>query len=151
MADIVQYYGTGRRKSAIARVFLRPGSGKFTVNGSRYLLIELPDHGLPLTLGETFHELRVAGMMPILTHPERNATLQRSPERMIEWLENGMLVQITAGSVTGKMAAIVEKLVELIVHKYDLAARFQHAGELIKRRFRVRRRRHHILGDDDVK
>ncbi|RRA48720.1 30S ribosomal protein S9 [Acidipila sp. EB88] len=32
MADLVQYYGTGRRKSAIARVFLRPGSGKFSVN-----------------------------------------------------------------------------------------------------------------------
>jgi len=27
------FYGTGRRKEAIARVFLRPGSGKFTVNG----------------------------------------------------------------------------------------------------------------------
>ncbi|HZQ90319.1 MAG TPA: 30S ribosomal protein S9 [Terriglobales bacterium] len=33
MADLVQYYGTGRRKSSIARVFLRPGSGEFTVNG----------------------------------------------------------------------------------------------------------------------
>jgi small subunit ribosomal protein S9 len=33
MADLVQYYGTGRRKSSVARVFLRPGSGKFTVNG----------------------------------------------------------------------------------------------------------------------
>jgi small subunit ribosomal protein S9 len=33
MADLVQYYGTGRRKSAIARVFLRPGSGSFKVNG----------------------------------------------------------------------------------------------------------------------
>lgn len=32
MADQVQYYGTGRRKSSVARVFLRPGSGKFTVN-----------------------------------------------------------------------------------------------------------------------
>jgi small subunit ribosomal protein S9 len=32
MADLVQYYGTGRRKSAVARVFLRPGTGKFTVN-----------------------------------------------------------------------------------------------------------------------
>ena len=32
MAQQVQYYGTGRRKSSIARVFLRPGSGKFTVN-----------------------------------------------------------------------------------------------------------------------
>src|SRR5437667_12822420 len=33
MADLVQYYGTGRRKSAIARVFLRPGTGDFKVNG----------------------------------------------------------------------------------------------------------------------
>jgi small subunit ribosomal protein S9 len=36
MADLVQYYGTGRRKSAIARVFLRPGSGNFTVNKKAY-------------------------------------------------------------------------------------------------------------------
>ncbi len=33
MAELVQYYGTGRRKSAIARVFLRPGTGEFQVNG----------------------------------------------------------------------------------------------------------------------
>jgi small subunit ribosomal protein S9 len=36
MAEFIQYYGTGRRKSAIARVFLRPGSGKFTVNGKEF-------------------------------------------------------------------------------------------------------------------
>jgi len=33
MAEQVQYYGTGRRKSAVARVYLRPGSGDFQVNG----------------------------------------------------------------------------------------------------------------------
>jgi len=33
MATQQQYYGTGRRKSAIARVFLRPGKGQITVNG----------------------------------------------------------------------------------------------------------------------
>ena len=27
------YYGTGRRKSAVARVFLKPGNGQFVVNG----------------------------------------------------------------------------------------------------------------------
>lgn len=32
MAD-VRYYGTGRRKNAIARVWLVPGSGKFSING----------------------------------------------------------------------------------------------------------------------
>jgi small subunit ribosomal protein S9 len=36
MAELVQYYGTGRRKTAIARVFLRPGSGDFKVNGRAF-------------------------------------------------------------------------------------------------------------------
>jgi len=33
MAELVQYYGTGRRKSAVARVYLRPGCGDYKVNG----------------------------------------------------------------------------------------------------------------------
>ena len=33
MADIRRFYGTGRRKSSVARVILTPGKGKITVNG----------------------------------------------------------------------------------------------------------------------
>jgi len=43
MADRVEYYGTGRRKSSIARVFLRPGTGEFRVNDlpfERYFVTE---------------------------------------------------------------------------------------------------------------
>ena len=36
MAELVQYYGTGRRKTAIARVYLRPGSGELKVNGRAF-------------------------------------------------------------------------------------------------------------------
>ena len=36
MAEVIQYYGTGRRKTAIARVYLRPGSGDFKVNGRAF-------------------------------------------------------------------------------------------------------------------
>jgi len=36
MSELVQYYGTGRRKTAVARVFLRPGSGDFKVNGRAF-------------------------------------------------------------------------------------------------------------------
>ena len=32
MTNLVQYLGTGRRKSAVARVFLRPGSGRIRIN-----------------------------------------------------------------------------------------------------------------------
>lgn len=32
MSDMIQYYGTGRRKTAAARVYLRPGKGNLEVN-----------------------------------------------------------------------------------------------------------------------
>ena len=54
----VTYYGTGRRKTASARVFMRPGSGNFLVNG-RTLEDFLPSKVLrmvvrhPLTSTET--------------------------------------------------------------------------------------------------
>ena len=36
MAAAVQYYGTGRRKTSTARVFLRPGSGSLTINTRKF-------------------------------------------------------------------------------------------------------------------
>ncbi|HEY6306257.1 MAG TPA: 30S ribosomal protein S9 [Candidatus Angelobacter sp.] len=58
MADQVQYYGTGRRKSSVARVFLRPGSGKFQVNGrelDKYFMTEAQrvEVKQPLVVSET--------------------------------------------------------------------------------------------------
>ena len=34
--SVIQYYGTGRRKTSTARVFLRPGSGTITVNAREF-------------------------------------------------------------------------------------------------------------------
>jgi len=36
VAATVQYLGTGRRKSSVARVFLRPGKGEIKVNGRSF-------------------------------------------------------------------------------------------------------------------
>ncbi|MDN5341745.1 30S ribosomal protein S9 [Oceanotoga sp. DSM 15011] len=36
MAEFIDYYGTGRRKTAVARVHLRPGTGKIKINGKDY-------------------------------------------------------------------------------------------------------------------
>ena len=74
---------------------------RYTINGTEYLLIELPDFNIPTHTEEVLYNLRVAGLTPILTHPERNQTLQRTPQRLQEWIASGLLVQVTAGSVTG--------------------------------------------------
>ena len=36
MAEAIQNYGTGRRKSATARVFIRPGTGEIVVNKRKF-------------------------------------------------------------------------------------------------------------------
>ena len=86
--------------------------GKYSINGFEYLLIELPDYSISPGLQETFFELRKAGLTPILTHPERNPALQGDPTRMLPWLRDGMLTQVTAGSVLGHMGKRAQRLAE---------------------------------------
>ena len=83
---------------------------KFSINGMGYLLVELPDYGLPRSLTDTFYQMQLAGITPILTHPERNPTLQKNSSRLVEWLRNGLLVQVTAGSVLGHMGKAAEHM-----------------------------------------
>jgi len=83
---------------------------QFSINGLGYLLVELPDYGLPPGLTETYYQLRLAGLTPILTHPERNPTLQNEPERMIEWLRGGLLIQMTADALTGHKGQRAQKM-----------------------------------------
>ena len=83
---------------------------KFSINGSGYLLVEIPDYGISPGLTEIFYQLQIAGLIPILTHPERNPTLQADRQRMMDWLRGGVLVQVTAGSVVGRMGRHAERM-----------------------------------------
>jgi protein-tyrosine phosphatase len=94
---------------------------RYTVNGKNYLMVELPDFGLSPNLGETFYEFQRAGITSVLTHPERNPTLQKDPKRLEEWMRNGLLLQVTTSSVTGKMGKDAERM----AHKL-LADRWVH-------------------------
>jgi len=89
---------------------LRITPRKYTINAGDYLLIELPDYALPINLPETLYEMQLLGLTPILTHPERNPTLQFDPNRMVEWLRGGMLIQITAASIMGRFGRVAEKM-----------------------------------------
>ncbi len=82
---------------------------KYTINGHRYLLVEFPDSAIAPTMSRTFYELALAGMMPIITHPERNPILARQPERMAEWLRGGALIQVTASSLSGRFGPLAER------------------------------------------
>jgi protein-tyrosine phosphatase len=83
---------------------------KYSINGFGYLLVEIPDYGISRGLTEIFYQLQLAGLTPILTHPERNPTLQTDRLRMMDWLRGGVLVQVTAGSVVGRMGKHAERM-----------------------------------------
>jgi protein-tyrosine phosphatase len=82
---------------------------RYTINGHNYLLVEFPDSSISPNTAQTFYELSLSGMTPIITHPERNLILARQPERMWEWLQAGALIQVTANSLTGRFGALAER------------------------------------------
>jgi small subunit ribosomal protein S9 len=90
----IQYYGTGRRKSAVARVYLRPGAGKLSVN-KRDFEEYFPNRVLkmiirqPLLITETAEKFDItvnvngggtAGQAGAIRHGIARALLEFNPE-----------------------------------------------------------------------
>jgi protein-tyrosine phosphatase len=73
----------------------------YTIEGTNYLLVEFSNYSIPAQIDNFFGMLGSSGITPIITHPERNPLLQKNPEKVLQWIELGCAVQVTAGVVTG--------------------------------------------------
>jgi protein-tyrosine phosphatase len=73
----------------------------YTIGDTNYLLVELSNFSVPIQIADCFIRLGDRGLTPILTHPERNPILQQTPQRVLEWAEQGCLIQVTASALTG--------------------------------------------------
>ena len=74
----------------------------YTINNSRYILIEFPYNYMPSNTKEILFSLALQGVWPIITHPERNLAIIKKPSLLFDMLYGNVLVQITAGSLTGE-------------------------------------------------
>jgi protein-tyrosine phosphatase len=83
---------------------------RYTIAAKQYLLVELSEHGIPPQVDDGLFKLQSAGIVPIITHPERNAILQQRPARVLEWADAGCLVQVTASAVTGFWGPIAKRV-----------------------------------------
>jgi len=83
----------------LERALVQPHT--YTIGDTNYLLIELSNYSVPVQITDCFIKLGDRGLTPILTHPERNPILQQTPQRVLEWAEQGCLVQVTASALTG--------------------------------------------------
>jgi small subunit ribosomal protein S9 len=103
----IQYYGTGRRKTAVARVYLRPGSGKITVNRRDF------DEYFPNQV------LKMVIRQPLL--------LTETAERF------DILVNVDGGGPTGQAGAIRHGISRaLLEYNAELRPRLKAAGFLTR-------------------
>lgn len=85
---------------------------KYTINGSRYLLVEFSDYGIPRSITTVFRGMRSSGVIPVITHPERNRLICDDLTCLQEWMKAGCLIQITAASLTGRFGKSAQELAE---------------------------------------
>ncbi len=79
---------------------LRAGDVLTLADHRLHVLLELP-HELYFPLEPVLDQLHTAGMVGILSHPERNQGLLKKPSLLEPLVEYGCLMQVTAGSLLG--------------------------------------------------
>jgi len=67
------------------------------------LLLEFPYLGWPLQLADLVFDLQLRGFRIVLAHPERNVDVQHEPERLRPLVDSGVVVQLTAASLDGRL------------------------------------------------
>ena len=82
----------------------------------RHVLLELP-HELYVPLEGLLRTLRAAGMVGILSHPERNQGILREPQIVERLVRAGCLMQVTAGSLVGAFGRQICEFSEWLVEE----------------------------------
>src|SRR4030042_5709502 len=73
-----------------------------TVNDrGRYLMVEFAFQGIPYQAEEFLFQLLTRGIIPIISHPERNMEIGQRPKRYYEMVRMGCLGPVKAMSLTG--------------------------------------------------
>ena len=107
-----------------AEVYIRPETARQaqdgqapTLNGSRYMLVELPLQAYPRYTDQVLFELQVKGFKPVLAHPERYVALQDDVELFFRIVERGNLAQVTGGSLLGHFGRKVQRTAETMLER----------------------------------
>ncbi|KAB2336556.1 tyrosine protein phosphatase [Cytobacillus depressus] len=78
-------------------------------NGGQYLFIELPSGHVPRYTEQLLYEIQMAGLIPIIVHPERNSEMIENPDILYQLVKRGSLTQVTASSIAGYFGKKIKK------------------------------------------
>jgi protein-tyrosine phosphatase len=76
--------------------------GRIRLDGGKYVLVEYPFMMVPPQSARVLDHIVAGGHIPIIAHPERYANVTTSSTLPQEWREHGALLQVNAGSITGR-------------------------------------------------
>ena len=86
-----------------------------TFNHGKYMLIEFQVHQLPDSQKQQLFDLKMAGVTPIIAHPERYKPVQDDISIVAEWLAAGCIIQVDAGSPLGYLGSSSQVASEKII------------------------------------
>jgi protein-tyrosine phosphatase len=87
-----------------------------TINDAgKFILLELPSQMVPNGAKDEIFALKLNGVTPIITHPERNAVIQHDPNLLYDLIQMGALAQVTAMSLTGDFGEFIARTSEALV------------------------------------
>ncbi len=90
---------------------------KYAVNHKRYVLVEVSELLMIKSADEALERMRSAGMIPVITHPERNGILQRRMDKLEAWVAEGCCLQLTAQSLRGSFGRRARKFSWELLHR----------------------------------
>ncbi|HWR51980.1 MAG TPA: CpsB/CapC family capsule biosynthesis tyrosine phosphatase [Bryobacteraceae bacterium] len=90
---------------------------RYTIGHRSYLLVEFPDLLIPATTREVFTGLLDRGIVPVITHPERNYLLQARLPQLQTWVDDGVLLQVTAQSFLGRFGSDARRFSEELMRR----------------------------------
>ena len=89
-----------------------------TINdANKYIILEFPTQMIPPGVKDELFQLKLQGITPVISHPERIALIQRDGSLMKEFIAMGALGQVTAMSVTGDFGMQVQETAEELIRE----------------------------------
>jgi protein-tyrosine phosphatase len=90
---------------------------KYTIAHKNYLLVEFSDLLIFHNTADILARLSDAGLIAVITHPERNSLLRQRADQIAEWVEGGACVQLTAQSLTGDFGRKAQDFCRVVLER----------------------------------
>jgi protein-tyrosine phosphatase len=106
---------------------------RYVIEGTRYLLVEFSNYSVPQQTTDSFLKLGDCGITAIITHPERNPILRESLQRVVEWAEQGCVIQMTGSALTGFWGERTRRAAQWLLERQAVHVLATDAHDLEKR------------------